>query len=69
MKELNLRENGFWLRQIESAYTNNLDLDSILDTPEMVKSLSLKDIKDAAKKYFKNDYVEAVLYPESRKMK
>lgn len=63
--EINLRENRYWLNQVEFAYFNGIDPDFILRTPELIKDLTLQDIHKAAKKYLKNDnYIEVILYPE-----
>jgi zinc protease len=65
--ETNLRENRYWLNQIEFAYFHNLDpAQIILDYPQMIKNLTREDIHEAAKKYFNTkNYVDVVLYPEN----
>jgi len=64
--EVNLRENSYWLRQLEFAYFYDLNPAQILDLPDRVKSLSLEDIQQIAKKYLNTkNYVDVVLYPKN----
>ena len=65
--ETNIRENGYWLDRIEFSFFNGIDPDYILNVPEMINTLSLEDIKQAANQYLDmKNYVEVVLYPEKQ---
>ncbi|TFW31635.1 M16 family metallopeptidase [Massilia horti] len=60
-----LRENGYWLGQIQSALTEGKDLASILNFNKQVEALTAEDVQAAAQRYFNTDnYVQVVLYPE-----
>jgi zinc protease len=62
--ETNIRENNYWLNQLEFAYFNNLDPNFILQTPQMIQDLTLEDINKNAKKLLnKENYIEVILYP------
>ncbi|MBN1407965.1 MAG: insulinase family protein [Calditrichaceae bacterium] len=64
--ELSLKSNSFWLNNLEYRYFNNLDPAGILDYLDLVESLALNDIQQAAQKYFNfNNYVRVVLLPEN----
>ncbi|TDI83477.1 MAG: insulinase family protein [Caldithrix sp.] len=66
-RETDLQENGFWLRALRSVYYHESDPKNILTYDKLVESLTLADIKKAARKYFNTEnYVEVVLYPEDR---
>ncbi len=63
--EINMRENGYWLNQLEFAYFHNLDPAFIIEADKRTENLSLDDIQQAARKYLNpKNYVEVVLYPE-----
>ena len=63
--ELNLRENRFWLSNIQTSYFHGFPLTNILKQPEMIEALTLQDIQIAAQKYLDTtNYVDVVLYPE-----
>ena len=65
--EVNLKQNGFWLNNLRSYYTNNEDPEMILNYPKLVENLNAAAIQNAVKKYFKMDnYVKVVLYPEKK---
>ena len=62
--ETNLKENGYWLKALESSYFNEEDPREILDYEEAIEKLSVADLKAMADKYFNFDnVVEVVLYP------
>jgi zinc protease len=63
--EINLKENRFWLNNLEFKFFNNEDMLDILDYAELVKTISLEEIQQAAVKYFNmNNYVRVTLFPE-----
>jgi zinc protease len=65
--EVNLKQNGFWLNNLLSYYTNNEDPEMILNYPKLVENLTAGAIQAAVKKYFDmNNYVKVVLYPEKK---
>jgi zinc protease len=60
-----LRENGYWLGQLQSAQLYGTDPAEILDFEQRAAAITPDDLKQAAKRYFKMDnYVQVVLYPE-----
>ena len=65
--ETNLKENGYWLRLLESAYFNDEDATEILNYEEAINELSVTDLKTLADQYFNfENVVEVVLYPEEK---
>jgi len=64
-REIDLKENGFWLNILQSYYYHEKDPLVILEYDKLFESLSLEAIKNAAQKYFNlENYVKVVLYPE-----
>ena len=60
-----MRENQYWLGQLQAAVLYNDDFSSLLDFEKRVMALSVDDIKIAAKRYLPSDnYVQVVLLPE-----
>jgi zinc protease len=65
--EINLKENGFWLRTLHYYYLYGISLDEIGKYPERIEELSAGDIRESAKKYFdENNYVKIELFPEKK---
>ena len=65
--EVNLKQNGFWLNNLRSYYTNNEDPEIILNYPKLVENLNAIAIQNDVKKYFNvNNYLKVVLYPEKK---
>ncbi|HOC41512.1 MAG TPA: insulinase family protein [Thermoanaerobaculales bacterium] len=63
-RELQLRENGFWLARIESSIWNEEDLRLILEDDALVDSLTPESIRAAAARWVDLDRrVEVVLVP------
>ena len=63
--ETNLKENEFWIANLEFKYFHQEPLNDILTYGELVNTLTLEDIQDAAIKYLNTDnYVRVVLFPE-----
>lgn len=59
-----MRENGYWLRQLQSAVTYNTDPAAILTLEERIGAVTADDVQGAATRYFNLDnYVQLVLYP------
>ncbi|MFQ5650174.1 MAG: M16 family metallopeptidase [bacterium] len=64
-RQTDLKKNGFWLRSLRAAYYHGGDPKTILQFDELVDSLTLKDIRKTAEKYFNTrNYVKVVLLPE-----
>jgi zinc protease len=66
----NLKENGFWMGQIQSRLQNKLPLEDIKMEryEQLVDGLNSEAIKKAARTYFGTENVmEFVLYPEEKK--
>ena len=65
-REVDLKENKFWLEEISSYYFHGLEPSQIIDYGVMVDDLSVSSIQQAAIDYLNtNNYVKVVLYPES----
>jgi zinc protease len=66
--EINLRENGFWMNQISSAYRNEEDPTYILRYIDELEKLTVDDIKEVANKYLQDDRLfKFILLPEEVK--
>jgi zinc protease len=60
-----VKDNNYWLNRLQRSAELGTNPSSILTVEERVKALTVKDIQEAAKKYFNtNNYFQAVLYPE-----
>lgn len=58
-----LEENSFWLSSIKSLDYNQSDTKVFMDYDNMVNSMSIENLKDAANILFDADYIEVVLMP------
>ena len=64
-REEQLRENGFWLGQIQSSLQRGQDFGGTLDFEDRLDALTLDDVVAAANRYLTEDrYVRVVLLPE-----
>ena len=64
-RETDLKENGFWLRGLQSYYTLGLDPLLILAHDELVDGLTPERLRDAARRYLDPErYVLGVHHPE-----
>ena len=64
-REVDLKENQFWLNSISSHYFHGLDPINILEYEQLVNSLSVEVIQQASRDYLNTaNYVKVVLYPE-----
>ncbi|MBO4752593.1 MAG: insulinase family protein, partial [Bacteroidales bacterium] len=62
------QENSFWIGQIEGSYQYNEDRDDLDKYPELVKSVTAKEIQDAAAKFINmKNYAVIMLMPEDKK--
>jgi len=67
-REVNLKENRFWIGSLQFAYSNHEDPADILKYDEMIDKVNSEFVQKAAQKYFDmKNYVEVVLYPEDKK--
>jgi len=65
-REVDLKENKFWLDQLSSSYFHGLNPSGIIDYEVLVDDLSVESIQKAANDYLNlNNYVKVVLYPEN----
>ncbi|MBB3222466.1 M16 family metallopeptidase [Pseudoduganella umbonata] len=61
-----LRENAFWIGQLQAAQLNGFAPESILGFEERAAAVTPADVQAAAQRYFDFDnYVQVVLYPEA----
>lgn len=64
--ETDLKDNGFWLKELERAYTFGDDPKQIPDITPMLEKVSSERVRAAAKRYLsKKQYVLGVLKPET----
>lgn len=64
-RETSLKQNGFWLGSLQSAYMNHEDPHKILKYDELVDHLSADVIREAASRYFDmKNYAKFVLMPK-----
>ena len=64
-REVNLKENSFWLNGLKWTDSLGIDPRLVFKYPELVDSLTSEAVQAAAKRYFNMDnYVRVVLYPE-----
>jgi zinc protease len=62
-----LRENGYWLHELQAAVTLGTDPASILSYEQRVAAITAQDVQAAAARYLDtNNYVQVVLYPEKK---
>ena len=63
--EINLKENNFWINNLQSYYFTGRNPELILEYPGLVNTLSADRIKETANKYLDgNNYVKVELIPE-----
>ena len=66
-REVNLKENRFWLSQFRVAYANGENPEELLGFNKLIDNLSVSAMQSAAKKYFDtNNMVKVVLFPEKK---
>jgi zinc protease len=62
---VNMKENGFWVRQLLQNLENGNDPTRIFDTEKEINALTVGQIRDASNQYLgMKNYVEIVLNPE-----
>ena len=66
-REVNLKENRFWLSNFRQYYANGENPEEMLEFNKLVDNLTAEAIQQSAKKYFNStNYVKVVLYPEKK---
>jgi len=66
-REVNLKENNYWMNVFRGAYTNSEDPRSMLKIPQQIDKLSAVSIQHSAKTYFDmKNIVKIVLKPEKK---
>lgn len=66
-REVNLKENGFWLGSLYGYNSRKDDLNSILNWDKLIANLKAEDLNKAAKEYLKLDkMIEIVALPENQ---
>jgi len=65
--EVSVKENNYWLYNLQNKYYYNEDPKTILEDPAMVRKLSVERTKEMANKYFNLDNMaRLVLMPEAK---
>ncbi|GGG38390.1 zinc protease [Christiangramia forsetii] len=62
-----LKENKFWLDQIEKAEVEGYEITRINQFNDMVEDLEVEDLQKMANKYLDSNYLLGVLMPETEK--
>ncbi|MBJ7313824.1 M16 family metallopeptidase [Rugamonas sp. CCM 8940] len=61
-----LRENGYWLAQLQTALVNGSDPAALLDFEARANAITPAELAETARRYFDMDnYLQAVLYPQA----
>ena len=64
--KVDLQSNEAWLSNLSNAFIDQNNPENILDYEQKVDALTVKDLQNAAKKFFNmSHYVKTVLYPEN----
>ncbi|MCK4568795.1 MAG: insulinase family protein [Bacteroidales bacterium] len=58
-----LEQNSFWLNMLKNIDYHQADPKNIFKYDDMVNSMTIESLKDAANRFFNVDYVEVVLLP------
>jgi zinc protease len=65
--EVNLKENGYWLSRLKSAYYYGENPVRIVSTGKFIDAITARDVQNAAAKYFETKNVATfVLYPQKK---
>ena len=65
--ETEVKENNYWLYNLQNKYYYNEDPKTILEDAAMVRKLTVERTKEIANKYFNEDnMVRLVLMPEGK---
>jgi len=61
-----LKQNNFWLTFLLNIDYNNYEPKGVFKYEDMVNSMSIESLKDAANKFFNVNYIEVNLLPENQ---
>jgi zinc protease len=65
-----LKDNNYWLSKLQGVVDNGSNPADILTGEKRVNAVTIKDVQEAANKYFNmNNYLQVVLYPENPNLK
>lgn len=63
--QIDMKENDFWLDQLENCYFLNQSPLTILEKEKFLQDIQMVEIQNAARRYLdKNNYIQVTLYPE-----
>jgi zinc protease len=63
--ETNVKENGWWMRQITTSALQGTDVAAGLNTLALIDAMTAEQIAQAAREYLRSDrYIKVVLMPE-----
>jgi zinc protease len=65
--ETDLKENNFWLRQLQTTYFNNEDPSALASPSKFSDLLTSEKIKELANKYLNDDMLIFQMFPEQKK--
>lgn len=61
----NLKDNNYWMRQLQQNIENGINPTEILTYENTMNAITIKDLQEAANKYFNmKNYIQVVLNPE-----
>jgi zinc protease len=61
-----LEQNRFWLQTLKHQDFNHADPKDFFNYEDMVNSMSIESLKDAAGKFFSVDYIEVIMLPSGK---
>jgi zinc protease len=64
--EVNMKQNRFWLSNLQKAYWEGSNPEDILNAEKNVDLLTSENLQKIANKYLKNEYIRIVLMPEKK---
>ncbi|MCU0443580.1 MAG: insulinase family protein [Microscillaceae bacterium] len=64
--EVNMKQNRFWLTNLQKAYWEGSNPEDILSSEKNLDLLTSESLQKIANKYLKNEYIRIVLMPEKK---
>ena len=64
--ETDLKENNFWLRQLQNTYYNHEDPNTLANDNKYSELLNSNKVKELANKYLKDDLIIFQMFPEKK---
>ncbi|HEY3874310.1 MAG TPA: insulinase family protein, partial [Candidatus Kapabacteria bacterium] len=65
--EVNLRDNKYWMSQIQDRDWNDMNFETISQSGKLFDNLTPQDVFETAKEYFdRNNCAQFILYPEKK---